>query len=61
MDQIADLVGLLDLQRVMVNNADDDLLVGDHFANCREIAKPLRTDLERDCVGVTSFNAATVG
>ena len=45
----------LDLQRVMIYHADDDLLVLDHFADCVQVARTGRAGLERQRIGSLLF------
>ena len=51
-DQRRDLVRPLDLQGVVVDHADDDLLVLDHLADRLEVAGARRAGLEGERVGV---------
>ena len=51
-DQGCDLIWTLDLQRVMIDHADDDLLVLDHFADCMQVAGAGRAGFERQHIGV---------
>ena len=51
-DQVGDFVRPLDLQGMMVDDADDDFLFLDDLADCLEIARPRRACLESDGVGV---------
>jgi len=50
-DQGRDFMRALDLQRVMIDHADDDLLVLDHFADCVQVAGTGRAGLERQRIG----------
>src|SRR5262249_60781212 len=51
-DQRRDLIRTLDLQRMMVDDADDDLLVLDHFSDRFQIAWSRGTGLEGQRVGI---------
>ena len=51
-DERRDLVRPLDLQRVMVDHADDDLLVLDHLADRFEVAGTRRAGLEGQRIGL---------
>ncbi len=51
-DQGRNLIRPLDLKRVMIDHADDNLLVRDHFADCLEITGAGRARLERQRIGV---------
>src|SRR5579875_1199696 len=51
-DQRGDLFGALDLERVVIDDADRDLLLFDDFADRLEIAGPGRRGFERQDVGI---------
>src|SRR5215813_398033 len=51
-DQGRNLIWALDLQGVVIDHADDDLLVLDHFADCRQVARAGRAGFERQHIGV---------
>jgi len=51
-DQVRNLIRALDLQRVMIDHADDDLLVLDYIANCMKFAGAGRACLKRQRIGV---------
>ena len=51
-DQVRDLIRPLDLQSMMINNADDHLLAGDDLADRRKVCGARRAGLERYCVSI---------
>jgi hypothetical protein len=51
-DQVRDLIRPLDLQSMMINNADDHLLAGDGLADRRKVCGARKAGLERYCVSV---------
>lgn len=51
-DQGGDFIWALDLQRVMIERADDDFLVLDQFADCTQITGAGRAGFECQRIGV---------